>query len=351
MRRSTLVLAVIATAAVLVAAPAGGVVHSCNGLEATHVGTNGPDVLIGTLGVDVIVGLGGDDIIRGLSGNDHLCGNGGNDTIYGGFGQDFIDGGNQDDYLLGLGGGDTILGGSGNDAISGGNGRDKLYGGPHRDVIRGGALNDKLFGEAGEDTLIGGSGDDKARGGSARDWCTAETRTNCEAKSPNTELKATGIGNEMFGDLTEAALLEFAALLGDAADEGDPDEDSGWIDSFSGFGTCPNDEVRVVRWGDVQIFNTRSTGEDGTFFTWEVYDPSDNREDKELMTGQGVRWGDTMAQLQVAYGSRVTIEYVDVFDYWLFSIDGNPSGIRGTFTGGEHFDTIFLLGGGIGCGE
>ncbi|MDJ0961301.1 MAG: calcium-binding protein [Acidimicrobiia bacterium] len=351
MRRLSLFLAVLTAAAFLVAVPAGGAVHLCNGLAATQVGTNGPDVLVGTPGIDVIVGLGGDDTIRGLAGNDHLCGNGGNDTIYGGNGKDYIDGGNQDDYLLGLGGGDTILGGSGHDAITGGAGYDKLYGGPHRDVIRGGGLNDKMYGEEGEDTLIGGPGTDLAHGGPDRDWCKGETRRKCEGKDSDTRLEPTGIGDQMFGDLTDAALLEFAALLGDAADEGDPDEDSGWIDSFSGFGTCPNDEVRVVRWGDVQIFNTRSTGEDGTFFTWEITDPADNREDKELMTGQGVRWNDTMAQVKVAYGSRVTIEYVDVFDFWLFYVDGNPSGIRGTFTGGDHFDTIFLLGGGIGCGE
>jgi hypothetical protein len=40
-----------------------------------------------------------------------------------------------------------------------------------------------------------------------------------------------------------------------------------------------------------------------------------------------------------------------VFDYWAFYIDGNPSGVRGSLTGGEHYDTVFLLGGGIGCGE
>jgi Ca2+-binding RTX toxin-like protein len=335
----------------LVAVPATGAIVTCGGLPTTEIGTPGDDLITGTPGIDVIAGLGGNDIIRGFGGDDVLCGNGGHDQIFGGGGHDWISGGTGRDHLLGLRSGDTIYGGPGRDAISGGPGSDDLYGGTHRDVIRGGDRNDRLRGGNGDDTLIGGLGADRAWGNSAVDFCRTEIRSGCESFDPELRLASDGIGSQGFGDLTDAALLEFAALLGDAADEGDPDEDSGWIDSFSIYGTCPNDHVRVVRWGDVEIFNTRVTGFDGEFFTWEVYDPLDDREDKELVTTLGIRWADTGAQLDVAYGNAVTTDYLDIWDLYLFYLDGDPSGLRGSFTGGDHFDTIALLGGGPGCGE
>ncbi len=54
---------------------------TCNGLNATIIGTEGDDTLNGTWRDDVIVGLGGNDVINGASGNDTICGGTGNDTI------------------------------------------------------------------------------------------------------------------------------------------------------------------------------------------------------------------------------------------------------------------------------
>ena len=65
---------------------------SCNGLDATVIGTSNADTLVGTSGRDVIVGLGGADHIDGRGGNDVICGGGGNDTISGGAGNDYITG-------------------------------------------------------------------------------------------------------------------------------------------------------------------------------------------------------------------------------------------------------------------
>lgn len=78
----------------------------CNGLEATHVGTNGNDIIRGSHGDDIIVALGGNDIVYGMNGNDVICGGDGNDKLYGNSG---------DDILIGQEGFDRLDGGRGND--------------------------------------------------------------------------------------------------------------------------------------------------------------------------------------------------------------------------------------------
>ncbi len=102
--------------------------YTCNGYQATIVGTNGSNDIEGTSGRDVIVALGGHDEIDGNGGNDVICAGAGNDEVDGGSGNDWIDGGSGHDDLEGSSGRDTIKGGSGNDHVEGESGRDKVYG-------------------------------------------------------------------------------------------------------------------------------------------------------------------------------------------------------------------------------
>lgn len=88
--------------------------HTCAGIEATIVGTDGDDIIMGTTGNDVIVGLGGNDTIRGLDGNDVICGGDGNDVLFGGNGDDRLFGEAGNDVLIGEAGVDTLSGGAGN---------------------------------------------------------------------------------------------------------------------------------------------------------------------------------------------------------------------------------------------
>jgi alpha-galactosidase len=90
--------------------------HTCKGIAATIVGTEGADQIAGTPGADVIVGLDGNDKISGLAGNDVICGARGNDTLKGGTGND---------QLRGQKGNDTLKGGPGKDNLKGGAGKDK----------------------------------------------------------------------------------------------------------------------------------------------------------------------------------------------------------------------------------
>ena len=117
---------------------------SCQGSEATIVGTAGDDRIEGTRGRDVIVSLGGDDVVRSGGGNDLVCtgggddraaGAGGKDLLVGQAGSDRLVGGGQADRLLGRGGDDRLGGGGGDDRLDGGNGRDLGRGGAGKDVV------------------------------------------------------------------------------------------------------------------------------------------------------------------------------------------------------------------------
>lgn len=135
--------------------------------ETTHIGTNGPDVIVGTPGRDVIMGMGGGDTICGLGGDDLIYGHSGDDVVQFPFSisdtsDDVLYGGDGDDYLAGQDGDDALDGGAGNDEIEGGRGSDSLIGGLGRDDV---------YGEDGNDTLQDNDGDDALDGNAGRDAC------------------------------------------------------------------------------------------------------------------------------------------------------------------------------------
>lgn len=177
--RLTLVLGMIAALLALIPA-ASLAATTCNGLEATLIGTTGPDTLIGTDGDDVIVGSDGDDYIKGKGGNDVICAGGGDDEVNGGPGKDTIFGGSGDDLLWGKGGRDVIEGNAGADDLRGGNGPDDLFGGDDADALYGNYKDDYLSGGPGDDIIWGGSEIDIAAGGSGTDDCKAEDESGCE---------------------------------------------------------------------------------------------------------------------------------------------------------------------------
>lgn len=109
--------------------PPGVTPPTCNGLQATCVGTAGDDLLLGTEFPDVIVALAGNDVIHGDDGNDTICAGPGNDSILGARGKDTILGEEGDDFLFGAPEDDDLRGGPGYDVLWGGPGQDKLAGG------------------------------------------------------------------------------------------------------------------------------------------------------------------------------------------------------------------------------
>ena len=136
MRRTVLLLTVMAACLVM----ASGVALAVN-----RVGTDGHDVLRGTDGNDNLVGLGGQDDLFGKGGSDNLVGGDGKDNVLGGDerrpggGDKNLDGGANNDVVLGGRGSDNIVGGEGNDLLIDGNlresSRDNVAGGDGNDVI------------------------------------------------------------------------------------------------------------------------------------------------------------------------------------------------------------------------
>ncbi len=129
--------------------------QSCNGAEATIVGTASDDVIHGTSGRDVIVGGGGADTIHGHGGDDLICAGSGNDSVFGGDGNDSI---------FGDAGDDDVRGDAGRDYVRGGPGHDQVHGGRGADTIRGNDGSDQLFGKRTRDTFISGLSDTISRG-------------------------------------------------------------------------------------------------------------------------------------------------------------------------------------------
>ena len=173
------VVALISTVLALTAAPVGAQVQTCNGLQATIVGTPGDDTLLGTPGDDVIVALGGNDLVTGGDGDDTIClgdgndraiGQKGEDTIFGEAGNDLMTGGNRGDLIDGGPGNDTIRGNNGIDTLIGGLGDDVVIGGRNNDFIDGGFGDDELRGGAALDEIFGGPGDDEILAGRGRDF-------------------------------------------------------------------------------------------------------------------------------------------------------------------------------------
>jgi Ca2+-binding RTX toxin-like protein len=211
--------------------------NTCEGRQATILGTSGNDVIYGTSGNDVIVTFGGDDTIYAGAGNDVVCADGvgqvGNDRIFGQDGDDSLHGGMGNDYQVGGPGADASYGGPGDDHLiddtlvgangskydslvgndgddlidaragdyangftvgrylEGDDGNDTIYGSNYGDNINGGNGNDKIYGLFGYDQINGGAGNDYLSGGNnyydyvdgstGTDTCTGGRLSNCEA--------------------------------------------------------------------------------------------------------------------------------------------------------------------------
>ncbi len=181
---------------------------------------------------------------------------------------------------------------------------------------------------------------------------STSTTTTTTTPAPAIVLGADGLGVARFGDEPESTVAALVALLGPAT------EDSGWIDPFSVFGTCPGTEVRGVSWDDLTLLFTDA--EDGIapeggrhFFSYAYFVGLNGGRPFGLATESGITLGSTVAQLGAAYGNQLEI-FVDEFFGTSWEVEFDLESGRflgGALTGTADDDLVSSIAGGIGCGE
>lgn len=177
---------------------------------------------------------------------------------------------------------------------------------------------------------------------------TSTTTPSTVAPTSALGLHEYGVGLASFGQSPDAVIAAVSAVLGP------PDEDTGWVDAFSVYGTCPPPEIRGVHWGNlVLLFANGGTdfAPAGTehFFTYTYYgSPPD------LETTEGIGVGDTLAELQAAYPGATVDESPFDPSSGVWAVDTNPvdaGGLFGFASGTSPDATIVSILGGLVCGE
>lgn len=185
---------------------------------------------------------------------------------------------------------------------------------------------------------------------------TSSTTSTTTTTIPPLVLEPDGIGGVAFGATPDETITYATATLGPA------DRDTGWVDSFSEFGTCPPPEVRGVQWGEspsgfghsfTLLFTKAPTTHkpDGGehLFGYDYYGG-----DLVLATETGMTVGTTLAAARAMYP---TIEIDESpWDpiagvWWVDDDPSDDSQLFGYSTGQGNTDVVTSVLGGVTCGE
>jgi hypothetical protein len=175
------------------------------------------------------------------------------------------------------------------------------------------------------------------------------TTTTLVDPSASLILAGDGIGSLGFGVEADRVIADLDEVLGSSA------EDSGWVDSFSTFGTCPGSEARLVRWASLQAFFTNGETEwapEGVrhFFHYSQSVAAGGGDVLALETDKGIRLGATVAALKDAYGSDVSFTDDPLFEV-LWEVTTDAGILWGSASSIEDDGLITVINGGFGCGE
>ena len=184
---------------------------------------------------------------------------------------------------------------------------------------------------------------------------TTEATTTTTALAP-LALKPDGIGAVEFGAAPDEAISYATAFLGP------PDRDTGWVDSFSEFGTCPPPEVRGVQWGTsptgfghaftllfTKAATTHLTAGGEHLFGYDYFGG-----DVDLSTPEGMTVGSTLLEGQTLYPTMEINEspWDPASGVWV--VDDDPTDdaqLFGFATGQSGADMVTSILGGVTCGE
>ena len=173
---------------------------------------------------------------------------------------------------------------------------------------------------------------------------------------PPLVLQPDGIGGVGFGASPDQAIAYATAVLGPA------DRDTGWVDSFSEFGTCPPPEVRGAQWGEspsgfghafTLLFTKAPTSHKPAggehLFGYDYYGG-----DLALATEPGMTVGTTLLAAQGMYPAiEIDESPWDPTDgvWWIDDDASDDAQLFGYATGSGDDDVITSIIGGVTCGE
>jgi hypothetical protein len=207
------------------------------------------------------------------------------------------------------------------------------------------------------DTTTTSSGETTSSGPSTT-LTTSPPNTTLSTSPPSGELllKDDGTGGVDFGATPDEAIAFATSALGT------PDDDSGWVDSFSIYGTCPRPVVRGVEWGSsgtgfgfVLLFTRSATSYQsaGTDHFFGYYYVNGN-DPAGLKTLEGITIGSAVGDAEAAYSQFEIGEspFDPLAGSW--NVDRDPSAdtlLWGFSDGLDSTDLITTINGGITCGE
>jgi hypothetical protein len=166
-------------------------------------------------------------------------------------------------------------------------------------------------------------------------------------------LDPIGLRAVPFGADPDAAVAAVADLLGRP-----PDVDTGWIDPFSDYGTCPGSEIRAAEWGDLTLLFTDGESEFAPagrrhFFSYTYR--TGNRGPDGLRTQLGIGLGSSVAALQDAYGPDLAIKAETIEDVAAggprYEIAYSRGLLSGFVAGTGPDESVLAIDGGVGCGR
>ena len=185
---------------------------------------------------------------------------------------------------------------------------------------------------------------------------TTEATTTTATALPPLELEADGIGGVKFGASPDEAIAYATASLGP------PDRDTGWVDFFSEFGTCPPPEVRGVQWGSnpsgfgyafTLLFTKAETSHKPAggehLFGYDYFGG-----DVDLATPAGLTVGSTLLVGQTVYPTIEIFEspWDPTAGSWRVDDDlSDDAQLFGFATGQSDDSLVTSILGGVTCGE
>ncbi len=156
-------------------------------------------------------------------------------------------------------------------------------------------------------------------------------------------LQPNGLQVLNFGAPPETLIPRLSSMVGS------PSKDTGWIDSFSAYGTCPGEKIRVVEWNRLRAFFGDTAFGTQKFFQWEYTRAKSGVPSPILATETGVTLGMTKAEVLALYPQAQISPWMDNLESMRLISDNGATNahLGGTLEGG----TVEYLSGGIQCGE